>query len=223
MVAYTCWCAGRRGGCGDAPGRLGALVAFGLFFCSRCRHGRLLHPQPHRGRTHAGGLDQPRHDEALTRRSHLAAAPVITVVAMLMLLVPTMIWVRLRAPWAKGLIEFLCLLPLTIPALVIVVGLRNVYLWVNYLLGESALADVRLRPAGAAVRLSRDRRRAVLDRRADPRRSGPLAGRGVVDHHRAGARAEHLVGHPVRRVHLDRGGPGRVHDRFAARLRTCRC
>nr|ABP43564.1 binding-protein-dependent transport systems inner membrane component [Mycolicibacterium gilvum PYR-GCK] len=64
---------------------------------------------------------------------------VLTVVAMLVLLVPTMIWVRLRAPWAKGLVEFLCLLPLTIPALVIVVGLRNVYLWVVYFLGESAL------------------------------------------------------------------------------------
>ncbi len=64
---------------------------------------------------------------------------VLTVVVMLLLLLPTMIWVRLRAPWAKGLIDFLCLLPLTIPALVIVVGLRNVYLWVNYLLGESAL------------------------------------------------------------------------------------
>jgi putative spermidine/putrescine transport system permease protein len=62
-----------------------------------------------------------------------------TVVAMLLVLVPTMIWVRLRTPWAKGLVEFLCLLPLTIPALVIVVGLRNVYLWVTYFLGESAL------------------------------------------------------------------------------------
>ncbi len=58
---------------------------------------------------------------------------------MLVILVPTMIWVRLRAPWAKGIVEFLCLLPLTIPALVIVVGLRNVYLWVTYFLGESAL------------------------------------------------------------------------------------
>ena len=58
---------------------------------------------------------------------------------MLVLLVPTMIWVRLRAPWATGVVEFLCLLPLTIPALVIVVGLRNVYLWVTYFLGESAL------------------------------------------------------------------------------------
>ncbi len=64
---------------------------------------------------------------------------VFTVAVMLLVLVPTMIWVRLRAPWAKGLIEFLCLLPLTIPALVIVVGLRNVYLWVTFLLGESAL------------------------------------------------------------------------------------
>lgn len=63
----------------------------------------------------------------------------LTVAAMLALLVPTMIWVRLRAPWARGLVEFLCLLPLTIPALVVVVGLRNVYLWVTYLLGESAL------------------------------------------------------------------------------------
>ncbi|MCT7661479.1 ABC transporter permease subunit [Mycobacterium sp. CPCC 205710] len=62
-----------------------------------------------------------------------------TVAAMLAVLVPTMIWVRLRAPWARGLVEFLCLLPLTIPALVIVVGLRNVYLWVTYFLGESAL------------------------------------------------------------------------------------
>jgi putative spermidine/putrescine transport system permease protein len=64
---------------------------------------------------------------------------VLTVVAMLIVLVPTMIWVRLRTPWAKGAVEFLCLLPLTIPALVIVVGLKNVYLWVTYLLGESAL------------------------------------------------------------------------------------
>lgn len=62
-----------------------------------------------------------------------------TVLAMLVILLPTMIWVRLRASWASGLLEFSCLLPLTIPALVIVVGLRNVYLWVTYILGESAL------------------------------------------------------------------------------------
>ena len=62
-----------------------------------------------------------------------------TVVSMLLLLVPTMIWVRLRVPRATRLVEFLCLLPLTIPALVIVVGMRNVYGWVNYLISDSAL------------------------------------------------------------------------------------
>ncbi|MGH3510378.1 MAG: ABC transporter permease [Nocardioidaceae bacterium] len=62
-----------------------------------------------------------------------------TVVLMLVLLVPTMIWVRLRVPKASRLIEFLCLMPLTIPALVIVVGIRNVFSWVTYIFGDSAL------------------------------------------------------------------------------------
>jgi putative spermidine/putrescine transport system permease protein len=62
-----------------------------------------------------------------------------TVLLMLVLLVPTMIWVRLRVPRAARLIEFLCLLPLTIPALVIVVGLSGVYAWVTYFLGDSNL------------------------------------------------------------------------------------
>ena len=63
----------------------------------------------------------------------------LTVAGMLLVLVPTMIWTRLRVQWAKGLVEILCLLPLTIPALVIVVGLRDVYLWVTYFFGESTL------------------------------------------------------------------------------------
>lgn len=62
-----------------------------------------------------------------------------TVVIMLVLLVPTMVWVRLRVPGMTRTIEFLCLLPLTIPALVIVVGLKPVYAWVTYFFGNSAL------------------------------------------------------------------------------------
>lgn len=62
-----------------------------------------------------------------------------TVVLMVVLLVPTMVWVRLRVPRATRLVEFLCLLPLTIPALVIVVGISGVYAWVNYFFGDSAL------------------------------------------------------------------------------------
>jgi putative spermidine/putrescine transport system permease protein len=60
-----------------------------------------------------------------------------TVVLMLLLLLPTMIWVRLRLPRLGRLVEFLCLLPLTIPALVIVVGINGVYSWVNYFFGYS--------------------------------------------------------------------------------------
>lgn len=62
---------------------------------------------------------------------------VLTVAGMLVLLLPTMVWVRLRVARARRLVEFLCLLPLTIPALVIVVGMRNVYTWVNYLISDS--------------------------------------------------------------------------------------
>ncbi len=64
---------------------------------------------------------------------------VLTTLLMLALLTPTMIWVRLRVPAASKLIEYLCLLPLTIPPLVIVVGISNVYAWVSYLFGNSAL------------------------------------------------------------------------------------
>jgi putative spermidine/putrescine transport system permease protein len=63
----------------------------------------------------------------------------LTALLMLVLLVPTAIWVRLRLPGLRRLVEFICLLPLTIPAIVLVVGLAPVYAWVNYLLGGSAL------------------------------------------------------------------------------------
>ncbi len=79
-------------------------------------------------------------DEGL--RSSIIASLLLalfTVIGMIVLLVPTLIWVRLRVPRANRWIEFLCLLPLTIPALVIVVGIKNVYDWVYYFLGGSAL------------------------------------------------------------------------------------
>lgn len=57
----------------------------------------------------------------------------LTSVFALVLMVPTMIWVRLRLPQLSRLVEFICLLPLTIPAIVLVVGLGPVYAWVRYL------------------------------------------------------------------------------------------
>ena len=61
-----------------------------------------------------------------------------TALLMLVLLVPTTIWVRLRLPRLRRLVEFICLLPLTIPAIVLVVGLAPVYAWVTYFFGGSA-------------------------------------------------------------------------------------
>ncbi|GIH17528.1 ABC transporter permease [Rugosimonospora africana] len=63
----------------------------------------------------------------------------LTVALMLVLLVPTVVWVRLRLPWLRRVIEFICLLPLTIPAIVLVVGLAPVYAWVTYFLGGSPM------------------------------------------------------------------------------------
>lgn len=62
-----------------------------------------------------------------------------TLVLMLLLLIPTMIWIRLRAPFLRRVMEFICLLPLTIPAIVLVVGLGPVYRRVADLLGTGSI------------------------------------------------------------------------------------
>jgi putative spermidine/putrescine transport system permease protein len=51
----------------------------------------------------------------------------LTVVGVLLLLVPTMTWAYLRVPRMKRPIEFLCLLPLAIPAIVLVVGIAPIF------------------------------------------------------------------------------------------------
>lgn len=81
--------------------------------------------------------DDPLLTEAIKTSLKLAG---LTVALMLLLLLPTMVWVRLKVPWAKRLVEFLCLLPLTIPAIVILVGISGVQAWVNYLWTDSALS-----------------------------------------------------------------------------------
>jgi putative spermidine/putrescine transport system permease protein len=75
-------------------------------------------------------VDYPDLTGAIVTSLELAA---ITSIGALVLMVPTMVWVQLRVPKLERTIEFLCLLPLTIPAIVLVVGLAPIYLWVNYL------------------------------------------------------------------------------------------
>jgi putative spermidine/putrescine transport system permease protein len=65
---------------------------------------------------------------------------IITSVAVLVLLVPTMVWVRLRLPMLNRVVEFICLLPLTIPPIVLIVGLVPIYKWVWYYVNSSILS-----------------------------------------------------------------------------------
>lgn len=63
---------------------------------------------------------------------------VATVAIMLVLLVPTMVLVRLRLPHLQRALELVCLLPITIPAIVLVVGLAPVYSVMARVVGSDA-------------------------------------------------------------------------------------
>jgi putative spermidine/putrescine transport system permease protein len=64
----------------------------------------------------------------------------VTSLAMLVLLVPTMVWVRLKLRRLSRILEFICLLPLTIPAIVLVVGLAPLYNhWLSTYVSDSIL------------------------------------------------------------------------------------
>ena len=64
---------------------------------------------------------------------------VITSIASLVVLVPTMVWVRLRLPRLRRVIELISLLPLTIPAIVLVVGFSPMYQWMGNNFSDSIL------------------------------------------------------------------------------------
>jgi putative spermidine/putrescine transport system permease protein len=65
---------------------------------------------------------------------------VITSLMMLVLLLPTMVWVRLRLQRINRVIEFICLLPLSVPAIALVVGLKPIYVWISLNVTDSILA-----------------------------------------------------------------------------------
>src|SRR6266581_1712102 len=64
----------------------------------------------------------------------------ITSLLMLGLLLPTMVWVRLRLPRLNRIVEFICLMPLTVPAIALVVGIKPLYIWISLNFTDSILA-----------------------------------------------------------------------------------
>ena len=91
------------------------------------------------GEDWAALLDSPPLVRAILASVQLAG---LTAVAVIALLLPTMLLVTLRLPRARRTVELLCLLPLAVPAIVVVVGIAPVYAWVTYLLGGSSLTLV---------------------------------------------------------------------------------
>lgn len=71
----------------------------------------------------------------LTNSLILAA---VTVALVLFLFTPTMVLVALRFPRMRRAFEFLALLPISIPAIVLVVGLAPIYLQIGRTLGTGA-------------------------------------------------------------------------------------
>ncbi|MBG0718486.1 ABC transporter permease subunit [Microbacterium sp. 2C] len=63
---------------------------------------------------------------------------VVTVAIVLVLLAPTMVLVNLRFPRLRRVFEFTALLPISIPAIVLVVGLAPIYLQIGRMLGTGA-------------------------------------------------------------------------------------
>lgn len=99
--------------------------------------------------TRGRAIDAPRNLDAwqnIVKTPELADAiiaslelAVITCVAMLVLLLPTMVWVRLRFRSLNRVIEFICLIPLTVPAIALVVGMVPIYRWLSINLSSSIL------------------------------------------------------------------------------------
>jgi putative spermidine/putrescine transport system permease protein len=68
----------------------------------------------------------------------------LTVLGMLVLLVPTMVWTVVRVPRMRRVVEFLCLLPLAFPAIVLVVGIVPMYRWMGQTLGAVGASPLTL-------------------------------------------------------------------------------
>ncbi len=130
-------------------------------------------------------LTDPRFQETF---SYSVVMALFTIVFGVLLVVPTAYWVRLKLPGLRPYIEFITLLPLVIPAIVIVFGYIRLY-------NTSSLAsadrhdlrhqpafDVRLCHARLALHVPRRRYWSENHRRLDADGSGAEPWRGVDDH-----------------------------------------
>ena len=88
-------------------------------------------------------LGDPHFQASVAYSTSLALA---TIVAGVFLVVPTAYWIRLRLPGLRPIVEFITLLPLVIPAIVLVFGYLRIYNSSSWLLltGSERSTDLLL-------------------------------------------------------------------------------
>jgi ABC-type spermidine/putrescine transport system permease subunit II len=119
---------GRRG---SGAWRMVVLVVLGLYFVVPIAASVLFTVRNGAkggitGRYYTGIPGAPGFADAFTRSLILAA---LTVVIVLVLMVPTIVLVDLRLPRLRTTVELLTLLPLVLPPIALVVGVRSVLAW----------------------------------------------------------------------------------------------
>jgi putative spermidine/putrescine transport system permease protein len=91
--------------------------------------------------SHWTGLFDPantsRYQVLYTGLANSLVLAVVTVAIVLVVLMPTMVLVQLRFPSLVRVLEFICIIPITVPAIVLVVGLAPVYSFVAQIFGSS--------------------------------------------------------------------------------------
>jgi putative spermidine/putrescine transport system permease protein len=76
---------------------------------------------------------------------------VFTIIASLLLVVPTAYWIRLRLPQLRGMMEFISMLPFVVPAIVLVFGLIRVFSGAPFFLTNTFLGTDALLVAAYVV------------------------------------------------------------------------
>ncbi len=81
--------------------------------------------------SHWTGLFDPanasKYDVLYTGLTNSLVLALVTVAIVLVILLPTMVLVQLKFPAFRRVLEFICIIPITVPAIVLVVGLAPVY------------------------------------------------------------------------------------------------
>ena len=81
--------------------------------------------------------NEPIYDQLFQGIQNSLVIAFFTILIVLVLLLPTMILVELQFPKLRRVLEFICLLPVTIPTVVLVVGFIPVYQIVSQIFGST--------------------------------------------------------------------------------------